>query len=127
LGINAHIQRDLPFTLYDLYVQGHPVSYEDHTLVNSFLAQVDVAPEIRATFDPTYPLGSDISTIIVWRELAWQNFIALRDAPNQAARNVVATAIENYAAGAAAFFAQLTAYPLGSNSSARDAFCDAHN
>lgn len=127
LGINAHIQRDLPFTLYDLYVQGHPVSYADHTLVNNFLAQVDVAPEIIATFDPTYPPGNDLSTIIAWRELAWQNFVALRDAPNAVARAAVAAAIENYAAGAAAFFAQLTAYPPGSNSDTRDAFCEAHN
>src|SRR5262245_7679243 len=50
LGVSAHIQRDLPFVLYDLYAQGHPVTYEDHTLVNEFLAQVDAAPELIERF-----------------------------------------------------------------------------
>lgn len=123
LGINAHIQRDLPFTLYDLYTQGHPVSYHDHNVVNTFLAMVDFDDEIIARFDPTYPPGDDISTIVFWRELAWQNYVRLRDAPDDAARAVVAADIEQAAAGAAAYFATLTAYPPGADSSDRDGYC----
>lgn len=125
LGINAHIQRDLPFTLYDLYVQGQPVSYKDHNLVNVFLAQVDIADEIIERFDPTYPTGGDSSLIFLWRELAWQNYLALRDAPDQATRDAVAAQIEINSAFAAQAFAQATAYPPGTNSSERDAFCEA--
>jgi hypothetical protein len=124
LGVSAHIQRDLPFVLYDLYTQGHAVSYEDHTLVNEFLAQVDVAPEIIARFDPTYPPGSDISLIAAWRETAFQNFERLRDA-TPVERIVIAAEIEYSAALFAQNIVASTAYPPGSSSSERDAYCRA--
>jgi hypothetical protein len=124
LGVSAHIQRDLPFVLYELATEGYPVSYEDHTLVNEFLARVDVAPEIIARLDPTYPPGSDISLIAAWRETAFQNFERLRDA-TPVERVVIAAEIEY----AAALFAQnivaSTAYPPGSSSNERDAYCRA--
>lgn len=122
LGISAHIQRDLPFVLYELYAQGHPVSYEDHTLVNEFLAQVDVAPEIIARFDPTYPPGGDISVIVAWREAAFRNFERLRDA-TEVERVVIGAEIDYAAAVAAAAFVNALSYPEGQNSSARDAYC----
>jgi hypothetical protein len=124
LGVSAHIQRDLPFVLHDLYMQGHPVSYEDHTLVNEFLAQVDVAPEIIARFDPTYPPGSDISLIAAWRETAFRNFERLRDA-TPVERIVIAAEIEYSAALFAQNIVASTAYPPGSSSSERDAYCHA--
>lgn len=124
LGVSAHIQRDLPFVLYDLYTQGHPVSYQDHTLVNEFLAQVDVAPEIIARFDPTYPPGSDISLIAAWRETAFRNFERLRDA-SPVERVVIAAEIEYSAALFAQNIVASTAYPPGSDSSERDAYCQA--
>jgi hypothetical protein len=124
LGVSAHIQRDLPFVLYDLYTQGHAVSYEDHTLVNEFLAQVDVAPEIMARFDPTYPPGSDISLIAAWRETAFRNFERLRDA-TPVERIVIAAEIEYSAALFAQNIVASTAYPPGSSSSERDAYCHA--
>lgn len=124
LGVSAHIQRDLPFVLYDLYTQGHAVSYQDHTLVNEFLAQVDVAPEIVARFDPTYPLGSDISLIAAWRETAFQNFERLRDA-TPVERIVIAAEIEYSAALFAQNIVASTAYPPGSSSGERDAYCRA--
>jgi hypothetical protein len=122
LGVSAHIQRDLPFVLYDLYTQGHAVSYEDHTLVNEFLAQVDVAPEIIARFDPTYPPGGDISLIAAWRETAFQNFERLRDA-TPVERIVIAAEIEYSAALFAQNIVASTAYPPGSSSAERDAYC----
>ena len=124
LGVSAHIQRDLPFVLYDLFTQGHPVSYEDHTLVNEFLAQVDVAPEIIARFDPTYPPGNDITTIAAWRETAFRNFERLRDA-TPVERVVIAAEIEYSAALFAQNIVASTAYPPGSSSDERDAFCRA--
>lgn len=123
LGFNAHIQRDLPFTLYDLYERGAEVSEFDHFKVNEFLAQVDFAQEIIDGLDPSYPSGGDASIIFEWRALAWQNYLALRDAPNDEARQVVAAAIEQYAAQVAAQYAYFTAYPEGEDSGQRDAFC----
>jgi len=122
LGVSAHIQRDLPFVLYQLYTEGHAVSYEDHTLVNEFLAQVDAAPEIIERFDPSYPPGSDITTIVAWREEAFRNFERLRDA-SPVERVVISAEIEYSAALFAQNVVLATAYPPGSSSETRDAYC----
>jgi len=122
LGFSAHIQRDLPFVLYDLYLEGHPVSHEDHTLVNEFLAQVDVAAELAARFDPSYPQESDLSLIVQWRETAWQDFERLR-AASDLERPVIAAEIELAAARSAASLYQSLAYPQGTDSSERDGYC----
>ncbi len=127
LGINAHIQRDQPFTLFDLDRQGHPVSYVDHTLVNNFLAQVDVEDEIAARFDPTFDDNSDPAAlqliVVAWREQAFANYLRLRNAPTAEARAAVTAEIEAFAAAVAAGIVQQTSYPAGTDSSSRDAFC----
>ncbi len=126
LGFNAHIQRDLPFTLYELYERGTPVSEFDHFKVNEFLAQVSFSQEIADRFDPAYPLISDASIVFEWRAIAWANYVALRDAPSEEARAAVAANIEEYAAGVAAYFASITQLPPGTDSSERDAYCTEH-
>ena len=127
LGINAHVQRDLPFTLFDLDQQGFPVSHADHTLVNNFLAQVMVDAEIAGRFDPTFDDNSDpaalLQLLFAWRELAFTNYLRLRNAPTAEARAAVAAEIEGFAAAVAAGIVQQTAYPPGADSSSRDAFC----
>ena len=127
LGINAHVQRDLPFTLFDLDQRGFPVSHADHTLVNNFLAQVMVDAEIAGRFDPTFDDNSDpdalLQLIFAWRELAFVNYLRLRNAPTADARMAVAAEIEGFAAAVAAGIVQQTAYPPGADSSSRDAFC----
>lgn len=127
LGINAHIQRDLAFTLYQLDLEGHPISHEDHTLVDNFLAQVMVDDEIRARFDPTFDEGGDPSAMLqllfAWREQAYTNYLSLRDAPTAEARAAVAAGIENAAVETANAIIQQTAYPPGTNSASRDEFC----
>jgi len=134
LGFNAHIQRDLPFVLYELYLQGHPVSYEDHTRVNQFLQQVNVLSEIAQKFDPTVddedlPGNADdlerFQLIAQWRETAYRNFEQLRDATTDAQRSQVAAAIEANAAATAQILQQTFSYPPGSDSSQRDAYCQA--
>lgn len=124
LGVSAHIQRDLPFVLYELHLQGHSVSHEDHTLVNDFLAQVDTAPELIERFDPTYPGNRDISLIAAWREAAFVNFERLRDA-TPVERVVIAAEIEYTAALFAQSVVENTAYPPGQSSNERDAYCRA--
>lgn len=135
LGFNAHIQRDLPFVLYELYVQGHPVSYEDHTRVNEFLQKVNVLEELAQKFDPTIddedvPGEEDdqqrFQLIAQWRELAYRNFERLRDAETEAARAQVAAEIEAYSASTATTLRQAFSYPPGIDSSERDAYCKSH-
>jgi len=127
LGINAHVNRDLPFTLFDLDQRGFPVSHADHTLVNNFLAQVDVTAEIAERFDPTFDDNSDPAAlhqlVVAWREQAFVNYLRLRDAPTAEARATVAAEIEGFAAAVAAGIIQQTSYPSGADSSSRDAFC----
>jgi hypothetical protein len=127
LGINAHVQRDLPFTLFDLDQGGFPVSHADHTLVNNFLAQVMVDAEIAGRFDPTFDDNNDpaalLQLLFAWRELAFTTYLRLRNAATPEARVAVAAEIEGFAAAVAAGIVQQTAYPPGADSSSRDAFC----
>lgn len=135
LGFNAHIQRDLPFVLYKLYKQGHPVSYEDHTRVNEFLQKVNFLGELAQKFDPTIddedkPGDTDdqqrFQLIASWREIAYRNFERLRDAGSDEARAQVAAEIELDAAVSAQLLRQALSYPLGTDSSDRDAYCRAN-
>ncbi|MBE9020746.1 hypothetical protein IQ272_32395, partial [Chroococcidiopsidales cyanobacterium LEGE 13417] len=134
LGINAHIQRDLPFVLYELYLMGRPASYEDHTRVNDFLQQVNPLKELAEKFDPTIddqdvPGEEDdrqrFQTIVEWREGAFRNYERLRDAKTDAERARVAAEIEDYATQTAQFLQQTFSYPPGTDSSERDAYCQA--
>lgn len=129
LGLNAHIQRDLPFTLFDLDQQGHPVSHADHTLVNNFLAQVDVAAEVAERFDQAFDDSGDPAAaqqlIVAWRELAFNNYLRLRNAPTPGARAIVAAEIEAYAAATAEGIGLQTTYPTGTDTPSRDAHCAA--
>lgn len=134
LGINAHIQRDLPFVLYELYLQGHPISYEDHTRAIEFLKQVNPLQELAEKFDPTIddqdlPGDEDdlqrFQTVVQWREGAFRNYERLRDASNDAQRKLVAAEIETNATSTAQVLLQAFSYPLGTDSSERDAYCQA--
>jgi len=95
--------RDLPFVLYELDQKGTPISKADHDLFNQVLLQVDVLAELAQTFDPTIddndlPGTSDnlesFEVIALWRELVWQNYQRLRDAPDDTSRQQVAAEIE---------------------------------
>lgn len=88
-------------------MQGHPVSYEDHTRTNEFLKQVNPLQELAEKFDPTIddqdlPGDEDdmqrFQTIVQWREGAYRNFERLRDATDDAQRQQVAAEIESNAA-----------------------------
>lgn len=132
LGFNAHIQRDLAFVLYELYLQGKPVSYEDHTRVNQFLQQVNILDEVARKFDPSVddidlPGEEDnlqrFQIIVLWREQAYRNFERLRDAGSEEERTRIAGEIEAVADITAEAIEQLYTYPPGSDSSERDAYC----
>jgi Family of unknown function (DUF5995) len=140
LGINAHVQRDLPFVLAALGLVKPDGSSRkpDHDRVNVILNRVsdDVYAEIARRFDPTIDDADLPGTldnagvfqiIPTWREIAWRNAerLAAADSPDERAR--VAASIEAYAASQADTIRLATAYgPLGS-SAARDAYCSAHH
>jgi len=140
LGINAHIQRDLPFALAAIGLVKPDGSSRkpDHDRVNEFLNRVtdDLYAEIGSRFDPTIndtnlPGSADDFTIFqlipAWREIAWRNAERLVSATTPFQRAQVANSIELYAASQAQIIRQAEAYLPGQNSSARDAYCALHH
>jgi hypothetical protein len=140
LGINAHVQRDLPFVLASIGMVKPDGSSRkpDHDRVNEFLNRVadELYPEIARRFDPTIDDGelpgtadnfAEFQIIPTWREIAWRNAERLVSAPSAEARAQVAAEIEAYAASQAQTLRAAYAYgPLGS-SAARDAYCAVHH
>lgn len=136
LGINAHINRDLPYVLagIGLVTPEGDSRKPDHDKVNVFLNRVTepLLAEASRRFDPTMddmqtPYGLSYTAlmqlIVTWRETAWRNAERLVSAPNAAARQAVADDIEAYAATNARTYRTQYAYgPLGS-SAERDAYC----
>ncbi|MGH3083879.1 MAG: DUF5995 family protein [Gaiellaceae bacterium] len=140
LGINAHVQRDLPFVLYSIgLVKPDGGSRKsDHDRVNQILNRVtdDVIAEVARRFDPTIddanlPTFLDdlalFQTIVSWRETAWRHAELLVLAPTPEAREQVAQEIEGYAASQASELRAATGYlPLSGGSAARDVYCATH-
>ena len=140
LGINAHVQRDLPFVLaaIGLVKPDGSSRKRDHDKVNQFLNRVTdgLIAEIARRFDPTIddanlPTEADdlalFQLIPTWRETAWRNAERLAAARTEAERASVAADIEAYAASQARLLRTQATYPLGMGSAARDAFCAAHH
>jgi hypothetical protein len=140
LGINGHVQRDLPFVLAAIGMVKPDGSSRkaDHDKVDVFLNRVadELYPEIARRFDPTIDDSelpgtadnfAEFQIIPTWREVAWRNAERLVSAPTAEARAQVAAEIEAYAASQAQTL--VTAYqygPLGTSAS-RDAYCAAHH
>jgi hypothetical protein len=139
LGINAHVQRDLPYVLAGVgLVKPDGTSRKpDHDKVNQILAQVypPLLEEIAREYDPTIDdtdlptnLDGDVlfQTVVGWREIAWRNAERLAAASTAEDRETVSRSIEAYAASQAEAIRLGTAYvaPLQS-SAARDAYCAA--
>ena len=141
LGINAHVQRDLPLVLYAIGLVGPDGTSRkaDHDRVDIILNRVadDITAEIARRFDPTVddanlPTGLDdagvFQTLAGWREKAWRSAELLAAAPTPEARESVVQAIENDAATEARAIEASTAYlPLVQSSGPRDAFCALHH
>jgi Family of unknown function (DUF5995) len=141
LGVNAHVQRDLPFVLYSiggLVAPDGTSRKPDFDRINVILNHVmePLLAEIARRFDPTIddtnvPTSLDdvalFQLLAGWREDAWRNAEALADAPTPEARDLVAAQIENDAAAEAQAIVASTAYPpFSGGSAARDAYCAVH-
>jgi hypothetical protein len=139
LGVNAHVQRDLPFVLAAIgLVKPDGTSRKpDHDLVNQILyaAYQPAITEAAQRFDPSvnFTLPGPLQTtsyqtffqaVEAWREIAWRNAERLVSAPDAASRAQVAQSIEDYATSQAMLVQATTAFtpPLTSTAS-RDAYC----
>lgn len=137
LGINAHVNRDLPFVLaaIGLTAPDGTSRKRDHDQINRMLNRVypPLLEEEAARFDPTmasiqtpYGVGYTglMQTLVSWREAAWRHAEQLVTAPDDAARDRVARQIEAAAAATARGIVASTAYaPPATSTSGRDAYC----
>ncbi|MDQ3890996.1 MAG: DUF5995 family protein [Actinomycetota bacterium] len=141
LGVNAHVNRDLPFVLAAIGLVKPDGSSRkpDHDKVNRILNRVygPLLAEVARRFDPSVSSPAADGTtlddttllqlLVLWREDAWRNAERLVLAATPAERARVAASIESAAAAEAQTLESLTAYrqPVTS-SAARDAYCADH-
>jgi hypothetical protein len=139
LGMNAHINRDLPFVLYrmGLFNSDGTSRKPDHDKVNEVLynayndAAVDTARRFDPSMAPSGVSGADllsIQSVISWREEAWRNAERLASAATDADRAVVAQQIEQAAAAEAQTIKAAYQYDgVTSSTAQRDAYCAIHH
>jgi hypothetical protein len=140
LGINAHVNRDLPFMLYQVGLvapDGSSRKY-DHDQINPILnsVQLPIVREIARRLDPTIDDANAPGTLDdtalfqpleAWREEAWRNAERLAAAPTQEAREDIARQIEAAAAGEAVLLRDAGSYPpLLNAAEIRNAYCATH-
>lgn len=145
LGMNAHVNRDLPFVLADIgLVKPDGTSRKpDHDRVNDFLAATNqyLLQEAAKYLDPTLDDGDmpgtsvDNSTVVqalvAWREQAWRNAERLVAAPTATDRARIAQEIEEAAAAEALTIREAYRYNgthtlTGKDAAARNGFCTTH-
>jgi hypothetical protein len=143
LGMNAHINRDLPYILagLGLVAPDGGSRHDDHEKVNVFLNMIvtSLLDEEAARFDPTvndlkspYGITYDafMAIIVGWRENAWLNAQRLVDARTPAARSAVAASIETGSVVLARSVQASFGYPPLLNVglvASRDRYCAAHH
>jgi len=134
LGINAHVQNDMPFVLaaLGLRTRAGASRKEDHDAVNDVLdrSYPDVVNAVRDRFDPQVGLTNSDSTPVDdvfglelvkgWREQVWRNAERLVNAQDKAERERVARQIQQDAANWARGFA---AVEQNGYRETRDAYC----
>lgn len=141
LGMNAHINRDLPFVLAEMGLAFPDGSTRkpDHDRVNDFLWRVirPALDEAATRFDPSIDDANLPGTtldeqvlfqlVVAWREGAWQNAVRLAQAQTEAERAFVAASIEAGAALVAQALRLQNAYlPPLTTTAHRDAWCADH-
>ena len=136
LGINAHVQNDMPFVIAALGVRSRKgVSRKpDHDAINAVLAEAyePVVRAVRKRYDPSLDLtnpsqvpfddAAGLEMVRGWREMVWRNAERLVNASTASERADVARSIEIYAGAAAQLIAAAPAPGYGAT---RDAYCQA--
>lgn len=143
LGINAHVQRDMPFMMaaVGLHTRAGASHKHDHDVMNAVLntAFPKVVDAIAARFDPMANLiaprfntalgltGNVAGDQLVqaWREVVWRNAELLLDTAGTPSQRLVADTIETHAALWAHTIADLPQYPR--YRIIRDRYCATHN
>jgi hypothetical protein len=134
LGINAHVQNDMPFVLAALGLRnkGGTSRKPDHDKANLVLnaGYEPVVEAIRARYDPILSLTNsswhpidDVAGLEVvrgWRELVWRNAERLVNARSRAERTQIARQIELNAGLQAQLIALV---PQPGYRATRDAYC----
>jgi hypothetical protein len=134
LGINAHVQNDMPFVLASLGLrtQRGRSRKADHDAMNAVLDRAyervvraverRYDPAVRATNSPATPLddAAGIELVRQWREQVWRNAERLAKAENAEDRRRVAADIQQYAAGWAR---SIASFETPGHRQARDAYC----
>ena len=113
LGINAHVQNDMPFVLASLgpahrgraLPKARPRLHQRH---RSTAVYPRVVAAVRQRFDPSMDLSNSpliplddlagLELTRTWREVVWRNAERLMNADGRAERTRVAQSIEDYAA-----------------------------
>jgi hypothetical protein len=140
LGMNAHINRDLPYVMaaVGLVAPDGSSRKPDYDAVEAWLydATAPLIAEFAQRFDPTMddtadPFGIGNWTLFQmvsgWREQAWRNAEALVSATTPEARALVVANIESYANTVAQGLLTTQSYGLLSSSAPRDAYCSVHS
>lgn len=134
LGINAHVQNDMPFVLAQLGLRDRngEARKPDHDLFNRVLSAgyEPVVSQVGARYDASMALtnpaavpADDIAGLELvreWREQVWRNAERLVNARTDAERERVAESIQAYAAGWARGIA---ATQVPGYRAQRDAYC----
>ena len=134
LGINAHVQNDMPFVIAALGVRTRngETRKPDHDAVNAVLTQAyqPVVDAIRKRFDPSLDLTNPSQVVIDdvagleavrgWREVVWRHAEQLVNAKTPEERAQVAQRIETYAGLTAQLIA---AVPVPGYRAEREAYC----
>jgi hypothetical protein len=135
LGINAHVQNDMPFVLAALGERTRTAASRkpDHDKMNEILdaAYERVVRQIEDRFDPVvattnarWTFADDyagLEMVKEWREQVWRNAERLLAAKNDQERAQVADQIHQYAAGWARMIANPVQVP--GYRAQRDAYC----
>ncbi|HEX8741596.1 MAG TPA: DUF5995 family protein [Thermoleophilaceae bacterium] len=135
LGINAHVQNDMPFVVASLGLRTRDGRSRkpDHDIVNEELERAydAVIAEVSARYDPfvnttnaPWSPGDDVlglEMVKVWRERVWRNAERLLNASSDEERRAVAADIQSNAADWARGMA---AFQTPGDRERRDAYCN---
>jgi hypothetical protein len=137
LGINAHVQNDMPFLIASLGVRTPDgrTRKPDHDAINATLnrAYERVVTAIRTRYDPLVTLSNPpivpaddiagLELVRVWRELVWRNAERLLNATTDAQRQQITNQIQ---ANAGAWAAAIAIPPIPGATAIRDGYCATH-